>query len=93
MTGDLSRRLHEAHSRATRAGKAVAQQITQATDVPPWEYKVAIVTGTSPLEISYSDGVPIQAVSRLASYTPVALDTVLVLARAPVATILGKLVP
>lgn len=90
---DIERRIHDAKARTARATKAVGQQITQATDDPPWQYRVAIITNTSPLEIAYSDGVAIQAVSRLASYTPVALDTVLVLVRAPVATILGKVVP
>lgn len=93
MSGDVDRRMHEAKARAARAGKAVAQQITQAKDLPPWDFRVAVVTNASPLEISYSDAVPIRAVSRLASYTPVALDTVLVLVRSPVCTILGKLVP
>lgn len=90
VDSDPARRLDQARSRAARAGKAVAQQIDRSGDEVPWQFRVAVVTDTAPLTITYADAVAIPDVGRLAHYTPVVLDTVLVLVRAPVATIIGK---
>lgn len=87
---DAGRRLDIARARAARSARSVAQQIDRSTDHVPWDFRVAVVVDTAPLSIEYADAVTIADVGRLAHYTPVVFDTVLVLVRAPVATIIGK---
>lgn len=92
MGADSADRIGQARARAARAARAVSQQIGEAAGSPGWDFRVAVVTATSPLTIQYADGVPIAHVGRLAHYSPTILDTVLVLTRAPVATIIGQIV-
>lgn len=84
------RRLERAQQRLRKGTRAVAQQGVERGLVLPWDFKVATVTATSPLTIAYADGVNLPNVARLASYSPTNGDTVLVLVRSPVSTILGE---
>lgn len=81
-------RLDAARKRLEQSNRALAQ--AQVDTAVPWDFKTAKVTATSPLTVDYGDGTGVPNIGRLAQYTPTINDVVLVLVRAPVATILGK---
>lgn len=79
-----------AQQRVDTAARGVAQQTVAAVSSDDFPFRVGTVTATSPLTVTFPGESGLTGFARLAGYTPTIGDVVLVLVRAPVATIIDK---